>query len=104
MVDEDVDVTNLDHLLWAMIMRTDPAESIQFLKGTLVGVECPAGPGATVTLESGGKKWRMKTSDRDKLVLIGTEQFSCDWKDVKVAVNYKLAGTLEGDLVSLELQ
>ena len=77
---------------------------IQFLKGTLVGVECPAGPGATVTLESGGKKWRMKTSDRDKLVLIGTEQFSCDWKDVKVAVNYKLAGTLEGDLVSLELQ
>jgi UbiD family decarboxylase len=33
-VDEDVDVTNLDHLLWAMIMRTDPKSSIQFIEGT----------------------------------------------------------------------
>ncbi|HEY4264727.1 MAG TPA: hypothetical protein VGM72_05375, partial [Micropepsaceae bacterium] len=32
--DEDVDVTNLEHLLWAMVMRTDPVDSIQFLKGT----------------------------------------------------------------------
>jgi 4-hydroxy-3-polyprenylbenzoate decarboxylase len=32
-VDEDVDVTNLEHLLWAMVMRTDPVDSIQFLKG-----------------------------------------------------------------------
>ncbi len=29
--DEDVDVTNLDHLLWAMLTRTDPKESIQFI-------------------------------------------------------------------------
>ena len=28
-VDEDVDVTNLDHLLWAMLTRTDPKESIR---------------------------------------------------------------------------
>ena len=25
-VDDDVDVTNLDHLLWAMLTRTDPKE------------------------------------------------------------------------------
>ncbi len=29
--DEDVDVTNLDHLLWAMLTRTDPKQSIQFI-------------------------------------------------------------------------
>src|SRR5436305_9490176 len=27
--DEDVDVTNLEHMLWAMCTRTDPVESIQ---------------------------------------------------------------------------
>jgi hypothetical protein len=32
--DEDVDVTNLDHLLWAMLTRTDPTESIQFIAGS----------------------------------------------------------------------
>ena len=32
--DEDVDVTNLDHLLWAMLTRTDPKESIQFITGS----------------------------------------------------------------------
>jgi 4-hydroxy-3-polyprenylbenzoate decarboxylase len=31
--DEDIDVTNLDNLLWAMLTRTDPKESIQFLSG-----------------------------------------------------------------------
>ena len=33
-VDDDVDVTNLDHLLWAMLTRTDPKESIQFISGS----------------------------------------------------------------------
>jgi UbiD family decarboxylase len=31
-VDDDVDVTNLEHLLWAMFTRTDPKESIQFIE------------------------------------------------------------------------
>ena len=33
-VDDDVDVTNLDQLLWAMLTRTDPKESIQFITGS----------------------------------------------------------------------
>src|SRR5260370_36992220 len=33
-VDDDVDVTNLDHMLWAMLTRTDPKESIQFITGS----------------------------------------------------------------------
>jgi 4-hydroxy-3-polyprenylbenzoate decarboxylase len=40
-VDEDVDVTNLDHLIWAMLTRTDPKESIQFIEGSW---DSPADP------------------------------------------------------------
>jgi len=43
-VDDDVDATNLEHLLWAMIMRTDPVDSIQFLKGTWDSPADPALP------------------------------------------------------------
>jgi 4-hydroxy-3-polyprenylbenzoate decarboxylase len=30
-VDEDIDVTNLEQLIWAMLTRSDPKESIQFI-------------------------------------------------------------------------
>jgi 4-hydroxy-3-polyprenylbenzoate decarboxylase len=40
-VDDDVDVTNLDHLLWAMLTRTDPKDSIQFIEGSW---DSPADP------------------------------------------------------------
>lgn len=40
-VDEDVDVSNLDHLLWAMLTRSDPIESIQFIRGAW---DSPADP------------------------------------------------------------
>jgi 4-hydroxy-3-polyprenylbenzoate decarboxylase len=39
--DEDVDVTNLENLIWAMLMRTDPKESIQFIDGSW---DSPADP------------------------------------------------------------
>jgi 3-polyprenyl-4-hydroxybenzoate decarboxylase len=42
--DHDVDVTNLDHMLWAMITRTDPAESIQFIRGSWDSSADPAIP------------------------------------------------------------
>jgi 4-hydroxy-3-polyprenylbenzoate decarboxylase len=32
-VDEDIDVSNLDELIWAMLTRSDPATSIDFVKG-----------------------------------------------------------------------
>jgi UbiD family decarboxylase len=40
-VDEDVDVTNLESLIWAMLTRTDPKESIQFITGSW---DSPADP------------------------------------------------------------
>ena len=33
-VDDDVDVTDLEHLIWAMLTRSDPKESIQFITGS----------------------------------------------------------------------
>ena len=43
-VDEDVDATNLDHVLWAMLTRTDPAQSIQFIAGSWDSPADPALP------------------------------------------------------------
>jgi UbiD family decarboxylase len=45
-VDDDVDVTNLDHMLWAMLTRTDPKESIQFITGSWDSSADPALPPA----------------------------------------------------------
>jgi UbiD family decarboxylase len=42
--DDDVDVTNLDHMLWAMLTRTDPKESIQFITGSWDSPADPAIP------------------------------------------------------------
>jgi UbiD family decarboxylase len=39
--DEDIDVTNLEQLLWAMLTRTDPKESIQFITNSW---DSPADP------------------------------------------------------------
>jgi len=39
--DEDIDVTNLESLIWAMLTRTDPKESIQFIDGSW---DSPADP------------------------------------------------------------
>ncbi len=77
---------------------------IEFLKGTLLTVDCSSQPAATLSLTSAGKTWHMQIADRAKVVLIGAEQFSCGWKNVKVAVNYKNSGALQGDIISLELQ
>ena len=43
-VDDDIDVTQLDHVLWAMLTRTDPIESIQFIKGSWDSGADPALP------------------------------------------------------------
>jgi UbiD family decarboxylase len=39
--DDDIDVTNLDQLIWVMLARTDPKESIQFIEGSW---DSPADP------------------------------------------------------------
>lgn len=82
--------------------------AIRFLKGTLLSVDCAQDPSAllhvAVRTASGQKVWSMSTTNRDKLVLVGADAFSCDWKAVNVAVNYREAADGKGDLVSLEVQ
>ncbi len=43
-VDDDIDVTNLEQLIWAMCTRTDPKQSIQFIEGAW---DSPADPRLT---------------------------------------------------------
>jgi Flp pilus assembly protein TadD len=76
----------------------------KFLKGRLVAVDCSQAPAAilTVTAESGTLK--LRAADYKSLLLIGTDDFSCAWRDRQVTVNYKPGGSTNGDLVSLEMR
>jgi tetratricopeptide (TPR) repeat protein len=84
-----------------------PADNrpLKFVKGRLVAVDCSHPPAAilTVTPEAGANL-KLRAPDYKSLVLIGADDFSCDWKDRKVTVNYKPGGTADGDLVSLEIR
>jgi len=77
---------------------------VQYLKGRIVSVNCSQAPAATVTLTSGGRILKLHTGDYKTLVVIGADEFSCDWRNRAASVNYKASGKSEGDLVSLEVQ
>jgi tetratricopeptide (TPR) repeat protein len=76
----------------------------EFLKGRLVTVECIHPQIAVVTISTGSKRIRLRTEDYKSLLLIGADEFSCDWSGRPVSVNYKPGGKSDGDLVSLEVQ
>jgi len=76
----------------------------QFLQGKLVSVDCSHPPVAVVRVAAGGKTMRLRTEDYKSLLLIGADDFSCDWKSLSVVINYKAGGKADGDLVSLELR
>jgi hypothetical protein len=48
--------------------------------------------------------YKMHASDYKSLVVVGEEQFSCQWRDRLVSINYRALGNHEGELVSLELR
>jgi tetratricopeptide (TPR) repeat protein len=75
---------------------------ILFAKGKLLRVDCSQPPVAVLTL-AGARSLRLRTEDFHVLQLIGADQFSCDWKNIAVTVNYKAGGKTDGDLVSLEI-
>jgi hypothetical protein len=76
---------------------------VQFLKGKIVSSDCSKPPEATVTILTGMTTYKMHTADFKSLVVIGQDQFSCEWKNLVVSVNYKAAGKNQGELVSLEV-
>ena len=50
------------------------------------------------------KTLKLRIGDYKSLTLVGADEFSCDWKNRAVDVNYKAGGKTSGDLVSLEIQ
>jgi hypothetical protein len=57
-----------------------------------------------VTFLAGMKTYRLHTSDFKTMLVIGQDQFSCDWKNRIVSVNYRAVGNNAGELVSVEVQ
>ena len=94
-----------------VVRKQEPAKidrrPIKFLKGTLVSVACAQDSSALLHVAAtvvSQRVWSFATANRDKLVLIGADTFSCDWKNQRVAVNYRESSAGQGDLVSLEIQ
>ena len=81
-----------------------PPPPMHFVKGKLVTIDCSAAPQAVLTVSSGAKSLKVHVRDSAHVVLIGVDQFSCDWKNKNVAVNYRERPNGDGDVVSLELQ
>jgi hypothetical protein len=77
---------------------------VQFLKGKIVSSDCSKAPEATVTVLSGMTTYKLHAVDYKSLLVIGEEQFSCDWTNRLVSVNYRAAGKHEGELVSIEVR
>jgi tetratricopeptide (TPR) repeat protein len=76
---------------------------IHYAKGKLISVDCSQPPVAIVTVTTGAKTMKLRTSDYKSLMLVGVDTFSCDWTNRSVSVNYKAGGKADGDLVSLEV-
>ena len=85
---------------------TGPADKRvpKFLKGRLVAVDCSQPPAAILTVNFRRSALKLRASDYKSLLLIGVDDFSCDWKERNVTVNYKPGGIADGDLVSLEIR
>ncbi len=75
---------------------------LHFLKGKIVSSDCSKPPEATVTILSGMTTYKMHVADYKSLVVIGEDQFSCQWSNRLVSVNYRATGKQQGELVSLE--
>lgn len=78
--------------------------SMKFVRGRLLAVDCTNPPAAVVTIRSDAGVLKLHTADYKTLLLIGADDFSCDWRDVEVDANYKPGGGTSGDLVSLEVR
>jgi tetratricopeptide (TPR) repeat protein len=76
----------------------------QFAKGTLVSVDCSHAPAAILLVNTGSRSMKLRAPDYKSLLVIGEDTLSCDWKNRKVAVNYRPGGAADGDLVSVEVQ
>lgn len=80
------------------------ARNTKFVKGRLVAVDCSMAPAAVLTVNSAAGTLKLRAADYKSLLLIGADDFSCEWRDRQVTANYKPRGPANGDLVSLEMR
>ena len=86
---------------------TEPApdrRKVQFVRGKLIKVDCSQSPLATLTVRTSSRTLKLRTADYKSLLIVGADEFSCDWTDRAVIANYKAGGKTDGDLVSIEVQ
>lgn len=74
------------------------------LKGKIVSSDCSKSPEAAITVLSGMTTYTMHTADFKALVVVGEDQFSCEWTNRPVSVNYRSTGKRSGEVVSIELR
>jgi hypothetical protein len=67
-------------------------------------VDCSQSPTAILTVRSGARTFKLRTDNYKSLLMVGADEFSCEWSDRPVVVNYKAGGKADGDLVSVEVQ
>lgn len=81
-----------------------PSTPVRFIKGKIAAVDCSAAPQALLSVTAGGRSLKLHVGDSKHVVLIGADEFSCDWKNKSVALNYRERQNGEGDVVSIEVQ
>jgi hypothetical protein len=67
-------------------------------------VDWSPAPAAVLTVTAEGVVLKLRAVDYKSLLLIGADDFSCEWTNRQVTVNYKPGGLTDGDVVSLELR
>jgi tetratricopeptide (TPR) repeat protein len=77
---------------------------VHFARGKLVNTDCSSTPSAVlnITLLDGTVR-KIRVPDRKKIVLIGADDFSCDWTNKRVLLNYRDRGNGDTELISLEV-
>jgi tetratricopeptide (TPR) repeat protein len=76
----------------------------KFVHGIINGVDCSSALAAVLALQMGTKTVKLTVNDRDHVILIGADQFSCAWNKRKVAVNYRENDAGDTSVMSIELQ
>lgn len=98
LADEDVDTSPK-----AAPIKPGTTGPLLFLKGKIVSSDCSKAPEAAITFLSGMTTYTMHASDYKSLVVIGEDQFSCDWKNRPGSLNYRAIGKRGGEVVSIEV-
>jgi tetratricopeptide (TPR) repeat protein len=86
------------------VITLPPQGVIKFLKGAIQSVDCSSSPAATLIVQAVRKTWTLKVADTKNAIVLGADTFSCNWKNQKVAINYRETGDAAGTVVSIEVQ